>query len=40
MKGLSNFKKNMFIWDNGNKENDVEEENKYGEMVLVIKVIG
>ena len=30
----------MFIWDNGNKEKDVVEVNKYGEMALAIRDIG
>lgn len=40
VKDQLSLNKNMFIWDNGNKEKDVVEVNKYGEMALAIRDIG
>lgn len=40
MKDQQSFNKNMSTWGNGNKERDVVEESKSGEMVLAIKAIG
>mgnify|MGYP003443278284 CR=1 FL=1 len=40
IKGLLSFKKSMSTWDSGRMAKGVEEENRYGEMGLVIKDIG